>query len=47
MDILVWIIFIVEAILGVSSCICIIALLFTTIIGKIVKKVKYGKSLYA
>lgn len=46
MDIFVWIFFIVEAIIGVGSCIAIIVLLFGTLGYKILHKVKDGTSLF-
>ncbi len=46
MDIFVWIFFIVEAIIGVVSSIGIVVLLFGTLGYKIMRKVKYGTSLF-
>lgn len=46
MSIVVLITFIIEAILGIGSCIAIIGYLFGIIGFKIMRKVKYGKSLY-
>ncbi len=46
MDIFVWIFFIVEAIIGVGSSVGIVVLLFGTLGYKIMRKVKYGISLF-
>lgn len=46
MDIIMWILFIAEAILGVASSIGIVVILIGTLGTKIVNKIKYGKSLY-
>ncbi len=46
MDIIMWILFIVEAVLGVVSSIGIIVILIATVGAKIANKVRYGKSLY-
>ena len=45
MDILIWIMFAVEAIMGVGSIIMIVAVMFGTIIKKIYRKAKYGEAI--
>ncbi|MGN0390114.1 MAG: hypothetical protein ACI4L2_04805 [Wujia sp.] len=46
MDIFIWIFFIVEAVIGVGSILCIVVTLFGTLFYKIYRKIKYGISLY-
>lgn len=46
MDILIWIFFIVEAVIGVGSVVCIVATLIGTIIYKFYRKIKHGISIY-
>lgn len=45
MDILIWVLFAVEAIMGVGSVVLIVALMFATIIKKIYRKAKYGEAI--
>lgn len=44
-NILIYIIFVLEVIIGVGSSLYIVVSLFATIIGKIVRKIKYGTAL--
>lgn len=46
MDIFIWIFFIVEAVIGMGSILCIVVTLFATLFYKIYRKIKYGISLY-
>ncbi len=43
MDFLIGILFVVEAVIGVGSVFCIVALMFATIFKKIYRKAKYGE----
>ena len=45
MDILIWIMFAIEATMGVGSIILIVAVMFATIIKKIYRKAKYGEAI--
>jgi len=44
-DILVWIMFVVEATMGVGSVILIVAVMLATIAKKLYRKVKYGEAI--
>ena len=44
MDILIWIMFAVEAVVGIGSIVMIVAVMFATIIKKIYRKAKYGEA---
>lgn len=44
-DILIWIMFAVEATMGIGSIIMIVAVMFGTIIKKIYRKVKYKEAI--
>lgn len=46
MDFLIWIFFIVEAVIGVGSTLCIVVTLIGTIIYKFYRRIKYGISIY-
>ncbi|MBQ8167616.1 MAG: hypothetical protein IJZ96_11390 [Lachnospiraceae bacterium] len=45
MDILIWIMFAVEAFVGIGSIVMIVAVMFATIIKKIYRKAKYGEAI--
>lgn len=45
MDILIWILFAVEATMGVGSVVIIVAVMFATIIKKIYRKMKYKEAI--
>ncbi len=45
MDILIWIMFVVEAFVGIGSIVMIVAVMFATIIKKIYRKAKYGEAI--
>lgn len=45
MDILVWIMFAVEATMGIGSVVLIVAVMLATIIKKIYRKVKFGEAI--
>lgn len=45
MDILVWIMFAVEATMGIGSIVLIVSVMFATIIKKIYRKVKFGEAI--
>ncbi|MBQ9936612.1 MAG: hypothetical protein IJO70_12255 [Lachnospiraceae bacterium] len=45
MDILIWIMFAVEAFVGVGSIVMIVAVMIATIIKKIYRKAKYGEAI--
>lgn len=45
MDILIWILFAVEAFVGIGSILMIVTVMFATIIKKIYRKVKYGEAI--
>ena len=45
MDIFIWILFAVEATMGVGSVLLIVAVMFATIIKKIYRKVKFKEAI--
>ncbi|MBR3834345.1 MAG: hypothetical protein IKJ73_08500 [Lachnospiraceae bacterium] len=45
MDILIWIMFVVEAFVGIGSIVMIVGVMFATIIKKIYRKAKYGEAI--
>jgi len=44
-DILIWIMFAVEAFVGIGSIVMIVAVMIATIIKKIYRKAKYGEAI--
>ncbi len=46
MDVLLFIFFLVEVVLGLGSTVIIVAVLFATIAKKIYRKLRYGLPLY-
>ena len=46
MNIILMLIFVIEAVIGFASCAYIIVTLFTTLGSKFYRKAKYGNSLY-
>lgn len=46
MNIILMLIFVIEAVIGFASCAYILVTLFTSLGNKIYRKVKYGISLY-
>ncbi len=45
MDILIWIMFAVEAVVGIGSIVMIVAVMLATIVKKIYRKAKYGEAI--
>ncbi|MBQ8317140.1 MAG: hypothetical protein IJX85_02255 [Lachnospiraceae bacterium] len=43
MDIMIWILFVIEAFVGVGSIVMIVAVMLATIVKKIYRKVKYAE----
>lgn len=46
MDSLIFVLFIIEAAIGVGSIVCIVGVMIATIIQKIYRKARFGISLY-
>lgn len=45
MDILIWIMFAIEATVGIGSIVMIVAVMTATIVKKIYRKAKYGEAI--
>ncbi len=45
MDILIWVLFAIEAVMGVGSVILIVFVMFATIFKKIYRKIAFGEAI--